>query len=173
MDIWIFFIIITYRQDHPPFNRFLDDQINVLMMQSPIRRIFEEAFNLGNLAVIDELASPDLFSHNNLAGTPNGPHGLKLMVSIFRTAFPDLKCVVDDEIVAGDRFAARWSIRGTHLGMFLGSPPTGKRVDALGIIIGRIEDGRIIEDWTLTDQLGILQQLGVVPPSGQHQRHGT
>ena len=137
---------------------------------SPIRRIFEEAFNLGNLAVIDQVTSPDLIAHNVIAGTPNGPQGLKLLVSIFRTAFPDLHCTVEDELVVGEKFAVRWSMRGTHQGMFLGNPPTGNHVDVLGIIFGRTENGRISEDWILTDQLGILQQLGVVPPSGQRER---
>ncbi len=136
---------------------------------SPIRRIFEEAFNLGNLAVIDEVTSPDHFAHNVIAGTPNGPQGLKLLVAMFRTAFPDLHCAVEDEIVERNKFAARWSIHGTHQGMFLGNPPTGKKVEVLGIIIGRTENGRIVEDWTLTDQLGVLQQLGIVPPSGRRE----
>ena len=70
----------------------------------------------------------------------------------------------------GDKFAVRWSIRGTHQGMFLGNPPTGKQVDVQGFIFGRTENGRIIEDWTLTDQLAILQQLGIVPPSGRRER---
>jgi steroid delta-isomerase-like uncharacterized protein len=136
---------------------------------SPIRRIFEEAFNKGNLAVIDEATSPDLIAHNVIAGTPNGPQGLKLLVTMFRTAFPDLHYTVEDEIAAGDKFAVRWSMHGTHRGMFLGNPPTGKQVDVLGIMFGRTENGRIIEDWTLTDQLGILQQLGIVPPSGRRE----
>ncbi len=136
---------------------------------SPIRRIFEEAFNLGNLAVIGEVTSPDLFTHNVIAGAPNGPQGLKLVVSLFRAAFPDLRCNVEDEIVEGDRFAVRWSIHGTYRGMFLGNPPTGKQVDVLGTIFGRTENGRLIEDWTLTDQLGILQQLGIVPPSRRRE----
>lgn len=137
---------------------------------SPIRRIFEEAFNLGNLAVIDEVTLPNHLAHNGIAGTPHGPQSLKLLVSMFRNAFPDLHCTVEDEIVEGDKFAVRWSIQGTHRGMFLGNPPTGKQVDVPGIIFGRTENGRIIEDWTLTDQLGILHQLGIVPPSGRRER---
>jgi predicted ester cyclase len=141
-----------------------------MISRSPIRRILEEGFNLGNLAIIDEVMSPDHFAHNVIAGTPNGPQGLKLLVSMFRTAFPDLHCTVEDEIVEGDKFAARWWLHGTHRGMFLSNPPTGKQVDVLGIIFGRTENERIIEDWTLTDQLGILQQLGIVPPSGRRGR---
>jgi steroid delta-isomerase-like uncharacterized protein len=138
----------------------------MLSPPTPIRRIFDEAFNRGNLAVVDEVLAPNHHTHITIAGAPHGPHGLKLMIAIFRTAFPDLRCAVEDEIVEGVKFAVRWSMRGTHQGMFLGNPPTGKQIDVLGIIFGRTEKGRIIEDWTLTDQLGILQQLGIVPPPG-------
>jgi steroid delta-isomerase-like uncharacterized protein len=137
---------------------------------SPIRRILDQAFNQGDLAVVDDLLATDHYAHHSIGGAPHGRQGLKLMIAIFRTAFPDLHCKVEDEIVEGDKFAVRWSMRGTHGGMFLGNPPTGKQVDVLGIIFGRIENGRIIEDWTLTDQLEILQQLGIVPPSGRHER---
>ncbi len=141
------------------------------MSNSIIQQIFEEAFNQGNLAVVDEALAPDHHARITIGGAPHGPQGLKLMiVLLFRTAFPDLLCTVEDEIVEGDKFAVRWSMRGTHRGMFLGNPPTGKQVDTLGIIFGRTENGRIIEDWTLTDQLGILQQLGIVPPSGWRER---
>ena len=142
----------------------------MLSVPSPIRRIFDEAFNRGNLAVVDEVLAPDHHAHIIIDGAPHGPQGLKLMIAIFRTAFPDLHCTVEDEIVTDNKFAVRWSLRGTHRGMFLGNPPTGKQVDVLGIIFGRTENGRIIEDWTLTDQLGILQQLGIVPPSGRRER---
>jgi steroid delta-isomerase-like uncharacterized protein len=137
---------------------------------SPIRRILDQAFNQGDLAVVDKVLAPDHHAHITIGGAPHGPQGLKLMIAIFRAAFPDLRCIVEDEIVEDDRFAVRWSIHGTHQGMFLGNPPTGKQVDVPGIIFGRIENGRIIEDWTLTDQLGILQQLGIVPPSGRRER---
>ncbi len=139
----------------------------MLSAPSLIRRIFDEAFNRGNLAVVDEVLAPDHHARIAIGGAPNGPQGLKLMIAIFRTAFPDLQCTVEDEIVEGDKFAVCWSIHGTHRGMFLSNPPTGKQVDVLGIIFGRTENGLIIEDWTLTDQLGILQQLGIVPPSGR------
>jgi len=131
---------------------------------SPIRRIFEEAFNRGNLAVIDEVTVPNLFAHNVIAGTPNGPQGLKLLISMFRTAFPDLHCTVEDEMVEGDRFSARWTFRGTNQGHFMGNPPTGKQVSVSGLSYGRTLNGKVVEDWTLIDQLGMLQQLGLVPP---------
>ena len=132
--------------------------------RSLIRQIFEQAFNQGNLAVVDELLSPDHLKHNAFGGAPNGPRGLKLMIMMFRTAFPDLLCTIEDEIREGDKVAAHFTMQGTHQGSFLGNPPTGRQVKALGIIFARTENGQIVEDWTLTDQLGILQQLGLIPP---------
>ena len=132
--------------------------------QSPIYRIFEEAFNRGNLAVVDNVLAPGHCARNAFGGAPNGPEGLKWLIAMFRTAFPDLHCDIDDEIRDGDKLAAHWTMRGTHKGLFLGNPPTGRSVEVQGIIFARISNGRMIEDWTLVDQLGILQQLGLVPP---------
>ncbi len=130
-----------------------------------IRRIFDKGFNQGNLAVVDEVLSPNHIAHNAIGGAPNGPHGLKLLIAMFRTAFPDLHCTVEDEIHEGDKFSARWTMSGTHQGLFLGNPPTGKRVRVPGLIFGRTMDGKVAEDWTIIDQMGMLQQLGLVPPS--------
>jgi steroid delta-isomerase-like uncharacterized protein len=132
--------------------------------KSPIRIVFDKAFNQGNLAIVDEVLTPNHFTHTTFGGAPNGPQGLKWLIAILRTAFPDLQCTVEDEIREGDKVAAHWTMRGTHKGLFLGNPPTGKQVEVQGIIFARIENDRIIEDWTLTDQMGLLQQLGIVPP---------
>ena len=132
--------------------------------ESLIRRIFDEAFNQGNLAVVDELLSSDHFTHTAFGGVPHGPGGLKWLIAMFRTAFPDLHCTIEDEIREVDRFAAHWTMRGTHRGLFLGNPPTGRLVEVQGLIFARTANGRIVEDWTLVDQMGILQQLGIVPP---------
>jgi steroid delta-isomerase-like uncharacterized protein len=137
---------------------------------SLIRQIFEEAFNQGNLVVVGELLSPEHIAHTAFGGTPNGPQGLKWLIVMFRTAFPDLHCTVEDEIREGDRIAAYWTMRGTHKGPFLGNPPTGRPVVAQGIIFARTSNGQMVEDWTLIDQLGILQQLGLVPPSPRSER---
>jgi len=132
---------------------------------SPIYQIFDEAFNQGNLDVVDKLLTPDHSAHNDFGGVPNGPQGLKCLIAMFRNAFPDLHCILEDEIRQGDKLAAHWTMSGTHKGSFLGNPPTGRPVDAQGIIFARTENGRIVEDWTLVDKMGILQQLGLVPQS--------
>ena len=96
--------------------------------QSLIHRIFYEAFNQGNLTVVDELLTSDHLAHNTFAGGPNGPPGLKGLIAMFRTAFPDLHCTVEDEIRAGDKFAAHWTMRGTPSAILrraMPSPPPG------------------------------------------------
>lgn len=131
---------------------------------SHVRQIFELAFNQGDLAVVDALLSPESITHIPAWGMPASRTGLKLFVSSLRTAFPDLQCTVEDEILEAGRLAAHWTLRGTHKGLFLGNPPTGRPVEVLGIIFARTANGRIVEDWILVDQMGILQQLGIVPP---------
>lgn len=137
---------------------------------SPIQRIFEEAFNQGDLAVVDDVLSPYHLTHNAFSGAPRGSQGLKGLIMMFRAAFPDIRCTVEDEISVGDKVAARWVMRGTQRGLFMGNQPTGRLVEIQGIIFARLENGRILEDWTLIDRMGILQQLGIVPPSGWYER---
>jgi steroid delta-isomerase-like uncharacterized protein len=90
--------------------------------------------------------------------------GLKQLIAMFRMAFPDLHCTLEDEIIQRDKVAAHWTMRGTHKGLFLGNPPTNKPIAVQGLIYASIENGQIIENWTLIDQMGVLQQLGLVPP---------
>ncbi len=137
-----------------------------MLSTSLIRHIVDQAFNRGNLTVVDDVLAPDYQAQVTIGGAPHGPEGLKITIAIFRTAFPDLLCTVEDEIHEGDRFSARWTMRGTHQGPVLGNPPTGKRISVLGLIFRRTMDGKVAEDWTLVDQMGMLQQLGLVlPPS--------
>ena len=132
--------------------------------KSIIRRVLDEAFNQGNLAVVDELVAPNGISHHLSWGTPANRMGLKQLIAMFRTAFPDLLCTIEDEIIQGDKIAAHWTMRGTHQGQFLGNPPTSKSIVVQGMIYARIENDQVIENYILIDQMGILQQLGLVPP---------
>jgi len=132
-----------------------------------VQRIFEQAFNQGHVAILDTLVAADSISHTASWGMPARRMGLKHMIASFHMAFPDLHTTVEAEIHIDATFAACWTLRGTHTGAFLGNPPTGKRVVAQGMIFARSENGRIVEDWVLIDQMGILQQLGLVPPPGK------
>jgi len=126
-------------------------------------RYFQEAWNEGRLDVLDELIAPDFVNHNPaIPGLPNGPEGVKPIMAGFRAGFPDLRFDIEDQIEEGDRVVTRFTARGTQTGEFMGIPPTGKRVEVGGIQIERIVDGKIVEHWRVSDDLGILTQLGVV-----------
>ncbi len=129
-----------------------------------VRRWYED-FNQRNLAIVDELFTPDYVYHNPPT-TLHGPEEFKQFLSLYLTAFPDAHFTVEDEIAEGDRVASRATLRGTHQGEFMGIPPTGKPMTVTGIGIDRIVDGKFVEGWLNFDALGMLQQLGVVPSMG-------
>jgi len=129
------------------------------------RRIFDQAFNQGNLAIIDELISAEAATHTAGWDMPTNRLGLKQMIATLRSAFPDLSCAIVDEIAAGDRLAALWTLRGTHQGSLFGNPPTGRLVQVQAFLFARTADGRIAEEWILVDHMSMLQQLGIIPPS--------
>lgn len=133
------------------------------------RRFIEEAMNKGNVAVVDELASPGLVVHFLPPGTPPGAESLKRNIEATRAAFPDLRITVDEQFSVEDRIAARCTMTGTQRGPFLNHlktlmPPTGKRFSVAGFDIWRFDaNGKIAEIWSSLDRLGMLQQLGVIP----------
>ena len=90
-----------------------------------VRRVVEEVYNQGNLAVADELAASDLVVHQT-SQEIRGREGAKQYVAALRAAFPDLHMTIEDQIAEGDRVVTRWTARGTHTGEFHGIPPTGK-----------------------------------------------
>ncbi len=128
------------------------------------RRIVEEGFNKGNLAIVDELVATD---HVNHTDNVRGPEEYKQFITVYRTAFPDLHMTVEDQIAEGDKVVNRWTSRGTHKGDLMGIPPTGKQTTVTGMYVARIIGGKIVEEWGNFDALGMMQQLGVVPPPGQ------
>ncbi len=134
-----------------------------------VRRFFEEAWNQGNLDVVDELVAADFDGHPppNRPDFGRGPEGQKQFIRTYRSAFPDVHFTIDDMIVEGYKVAARYTGRGTHQGELMGIPPTGKQVTVTGIVICRIADGKLAEAWGNFDELGMLQQLGVIPTPGQ------
>ncbi len=131
------------------------------------RRIIEEAFSQGNLAVIDEVVAPDAVGHDpaNPENT-RGPEGIKQLIGMYRAAFPDLQFTVEDLIAEGDKVVVRWSSSGTHRGELMGLAPTGKRATVTGTGIDHFVDGKIVESWNHWDTLGLMRQLGAAPPPG-------
>jgi steroid delta-isomerase-like uncharacterized protein len=127
-----------------------------------IRRAIDEIYNQGKLDVVDEVVSQDFVFHAT-SGDMHGPAEVKQYVTMLRTAFPDLRFTIDDQIASGDQVVTRWTATGTHLGPFQGIPPTGKNGRITGVDIDRMKNGKAVECWTSSDELGLLQQLGVVP----------
>jgi steroid delta-isomerase-like uncharacterized protein len=112
-----------------------------------IRRFFDEVFNQGNMEVIDELVARDVSGQDAAIGETRTIEAVKEVAVLFRTAFPDASYVIHDLIAEGDKVVARWRLTGTHRGIFLDVLPTEKRVIMNGILIYRLEDGKIVEYW--------------------------
>ena len=129
-------------------------------LKARARRLAEEVLTQGDLAIAEELISPDYVHH--LPGDPPGPGltGVKEWVTFMHRTFPDFHVIVEDQIAEGDRVAQRVTVRGTHTGEFLGVPPTGRKVDFTVIDINRAgPDGRFVEHWSSVDLRGLLQQV--------------
>jgi steroid delta-isomerase-like uncharacterized protein len=132
------------------------------------RRFYEEFANQGNQSVAEELVAADMVDHNPLSPEiAPGLEGLKQTFAMFRSGFPDLTLTVEDQIAEGDKVVSRLTFRGTNKGEVMGIPATGKTVIMEVVDILRIENGRLAERWGQSDTMGMMQQLGVVPPPGQ------
>ena len=132
------------------------------------RRYVEEAWGKGNVEVADEIFASRYVSHQpDGSEEERGPEVVKQFLRQYRGAFPDLQITIEDQIAEGDKVATRWSSRGTHQGEFRGIAPTGNEVALTGIGIFRFSEGKVVESWDNFDQLGMMQQLGVVPSPGQ------
>ena len=120
------------------------------------RRLVEEAFNKGNYGVIEELVAPTIVNHDPATGGETGVAGGGER-SRYRSAFPDVKITIEEQVAEGDLVASRWTATGTHKGELMGISPTGKESTVTGLTIDKIKDGKIVESWTNWDTLGMLQ----------------
>jgi steroid delta-isomerase-like uncharacterized protein len=129
-----------------------------------MRRAFEEIMTRGNIAAINELFASDFTGHDTSGGT-FGREEFREGVLDMLSAFSDRQVKIADQVVAEDKVVTRWQATGVHAGEFNGIPATGRRVSLTGISIDRIAGGRIVESWEVTDDAGLLRQLGVDPTS--------
>ena len=128
-----------------------------------VERAFARLFNHGELALADELVSADYLNHEAPPDVPRGPVGFRQMVTLLRTAFPDIHYETEEIIGEGDKVVARTRMSGTQTGPFFGIPPTGKRVEQEQIHIVRFKDGKAVESRAVRDDLGMMRQLGLIP----------
>jgi len=130
------------------------------------RRTYEEMFHQGNLAVADELIAPDCINHEVPPGMNNrGPESARQVVTMLRSAFPDLHFTIEELVAEGDTVVGRVTMSGTHQGPFMGMAPTGRSLRQAQVHFVRFRDGKGIEHRAVRDDLGIMQQLGVIPVS--------
>lgn len=125
------------------------------------RRLFDEGFSSGNLAVIDELVSPEFQEHQR--GLRSGPESLKALIRQLRGWFSDFTLTPEDIVQSGDTVWGRMKARGTNSGSVMGNPPTGRPMEIDIVDIIRFRDGKMIEHWGVPDSLGMMQQIGVLP----------
>ncbi len=138
-------------------------------LKAKIIRAMEEVYNKGNLNVVDETAATNLVLHNSPFADVVGREAYKQYITGLRAAYSGLHLTFDEVIGQGDTTVARWTLRGKHTGQSpsLPIPPTGKQVTITGCLVTHWVDGRVVEHWNHVDNLGLLQQLGVVPPIGK------
>ncbi|MFN7920477.1 MAG: ester cyclase [Bryobacteraceae bacterium] len=131
-----------------------------------VHRWFDEVWNRGVDATIDELFAPEAIAHGLgvQSVTVRGPAEFRVFWRNLRSALPDIQIRIEDTMADGDKAAVRVVIEATHTGDGLGVSPTGKRIHVPGIVIVRVQGGQIVEGWNSWDQLGLLQQVGAIPP---------
>ena len=136
-----------------------------------VRREFEEMFSQGgNLDTAGEFYAPNYVLHEPTSGEVRGLEAARQFAATYREAFPDLQTAIEDQVVEGDKVVSRFIGRGTHLGETEDfGPATGNRIEITGITIDRFADGRIVEEWTNFDALGMLQQIGLIPEAEESE----
>jgi steroid delta-isomerase-like uncharacterized protein len=129
-----------------------------------LSRRFTELFSTGDEALADEILSPDVVFHGTAGtGERRGIEAMKSFIAEYRRAFPDARSAVEDQVAEDDKVVTRWRARGTHQGPLGPLAATGRNFEMDGITIERIAGGKIAEVWVARDDLGVLDQLGLVP----------
>ncbi|WP_394837353.1 ester cyclase [Pendulispora rubella] len=123
---------------------------------------FYAFWDTGDVTYADRALASSFVDHTLPRGRPQGPEGVKFASKGFRMAVPDLRCSIEDLMVVGNEVVARLVFTGTHTGPFMDKPPTGKAIRFNAIDILHVEQGKIVEDWHIEDNVELLRQLGAL-----------
>ena len=135
-----------------------------------IRAFTEDILNRGNFDRANDLVHENFIELDPLPGQQQGREGLKAVIAQMRSAFPDMHWVVSEMVAESEKVVTRFTWTGTHRDTFLGIPATSKHVEVKGVVIDRLESGKMADSRILMDTLGLLQQLGAIPrPSAPGQ----
>ncbi|TAL90057.1 MAG: ester cyclase [Candidimonas sp.] len=129
-----------------------------------VRHFIEEVLNRGKIDTAGQFFWEDMVEQAPLPGQGPGLEGLKGVLRGLSAAFPDMHWVIQEQISEGDKVLSRFEWTGTHRGIFLGVPATERPVTVWGMVVDRLEGGKIKETRIIMDTLGLMMQLGVVPP---------
>lgn len=137
-------------------------------LKARAKRVVEEVWNKGNLDVLDEAYAANVVQHSTSLPDVEGRQAYKQLIADLRNTFPDLRFTMEELIIEGDTYAARWTLGGTHKGQMpnLPIPPTGKQVVWRGCTMGHMVEDMTVEEWAYADFMDLFQQLGVTPPIG-------
>jgi predicted ester cyclase len=127
--------------------------------------LFVECWRAGNVDILDEVLAPEFVYHS--PGAPPDREGFKQSILMLSFALHDMRYSIEDLFAEGDKVADRLTWQATHQGEMMGIPPTGNLITGTEMHISRIAEGKIVERWGLGDNLGLMQQLGAIPPPGQ------
>jgi steroid delta-isomerase-like uncharacterized protein len=130
-----------------------------------VRRFVDEVINQGKMGSAEEFVWEDVVEQVPLPGQGPGLEGLKDVLRGMRSAFPDIDFSIEEQVCEGDKVVSRFEWTGTHKAEFMGVPATGRQVRVWGVVIDRLEAGRIKDTRILMDALGLMMQLGALPAS--------
>jgi predicted ester cyclase len=143
-------------------NRIMTDPLE--SNKALVRRLYEEAFNQGNLDVVDELIAPDIVTHDPIIlDAPAGGDSIRGGIELILEAFPDFHVEVLDLIAEGDRVASYLLMSGTNTGDYRRGGATNRKGTMRAFLLWRVSDGRLVESWGMADRFQFLQELGIVP----------
>lgn len=123
---------------------------------------FGEAVNTGNYELFNELVAENNIDHDPAPNQAQGPEGYAAFFSMMRSAFPDMKLAVEQLSADENTVSFAYRVTGTHDGEFMGIAPTGKSINIRGMQISKFKDGKMVERWGSSDELGLLKQIGVI-----------
>lgn len=156
----LFFALLVGCQQQDSSNNQVEENIKMYT------HVWDEILNKGNIDMIDTHFATE-YVNKTVTSTVNGPAEAKEYFGAFLTGFSDINFVVDEIFGVDDRVVKRWTFNATHTGEFAGIPATGNKLSLTGVSVSRIVGGKITEELDYMDDLGFMQQLGVIPPMGE------
>jgi steroid delta-isomerase-like uncharacterized protein len=133
-------------------------------MKNLTHEVVENFWNKKEFDLADRYYSPDYVNHHPLLPDVKNLDQFKQWCFAFKNGFPDFNVTIEEIVVEGDMTVTRWTLRCTHTGEYMGIPPTGKKAEMSGMTMEHLKDGKSIEAWWNGDDLGMMQQLGIIPP---------